>query len=213
MKYDVVIFDWNGTVIDDVGACLEILNTLLARYDLPSVELGKYREAFGFPVIEYYKRVGFDFNGYTFEDVASKFVPMYDDAYPKCSLYEGVVDLIKDLRKNGVKVILLSATEKGSLKEQTDYFGVSDCFDEIIGTDNFHGKSKTEEAKEFVKREEFAGKKILLVGDTDYDYLVAEEIGVDCALMSYGHKSLKSLKKCTQKVFSDAQELAEFLGK
>lgn len=211
VKYDAVIFDWNGTVLDDVQACYEILCKMLTTYGVKTVTMEEYREAFCFPVIEYYKKVGFVFENYTFEEVASRFVPMYDRAYPKCTLYEGIVDLAKKLKECDVKVYLLSATQSDSLKEQTSYFGVDGLFDKIIGTDNYHGKSKIDEARHLFEVEKLDGKRVILIGDTDYDYEVSQQIGVDCALLDYGHKPRKMLLSCTKNVFSSAHELGEFL--
>ncbi|MBQ2714748.1 MAG: HAD family hydrolase [Clostridia bacterium] len=211
MKFDAVIFDWNGTVIDDVDGCYQILCEILARYGVKPVTYDEYREAFGFPIIEYYKKVGFVFENYTFEEVASHFVPMYDKTYPKCKLYDGIVDLIKRLKRDGVKVYLLSATQDGSLKEQTEYFKLDGLFDVIIGTDNFHGKSKMEEGRYLSRVEKLESKNVLLVGDTEYDYQVAQEIGVDCALLDYGHKPRKTLSLYTKNVFSSVKELEDFI--
>ncbi len=213
MKYKAIIFDWNGTVIDDVQGCLDILCTMLNRYGLNAVTMEEYRQAFTFPVIEYYKKVGFVFDNYTFEEVAAHFVPMYDETYPKCKLYDGVVELIKKLKNDGIAVYLLSATEKGSLIEQTDYFGVTALFDEIVGTDNFHGKSKSEEGKNLLERIGCERKNVLLIGDTNYDYELSKELGVECVLMSYGHKPRETLEKCTKNVFPNVQKLKDFLYK
>lgn len=211
--FNTIIFDWNGTIINDVQACLDILCTMLNRYGLKSVTMEEYREAFTFPVIEYYKKVGFVFDNYTFEEVASHFVPMYDEVYPKCKLYDGIVDLIKKLKGEGKNLYLLSATEKSSLYEQTEYFKVRDLFKEILGTDNFHGKSKTEEAKDLIKRLDCNLDEILFIGDTEYDYKLASELGVQCALLDYGHKPPEILKKYTKNVFSSVSELEKFLCK
>ena len=185
---DAIIYDWNGTLIDDVSACHSILNRLLVRYGRPPVSFDAYRDAFTFPVIEYYKRVGFELDKYSFEEVASHFMPMYDEAYPKCNLYDGVRKTLIWAKENGIKQYLLSATQIDSLIEQTDYFNITDCFDKIVGTDNFHGKSKIEEGLSLVKEENLKGKRFVMIGDTDYDSKVAGILGGEAILVDFGHK-------------------------
>lgn len=210
-KYDAIIYDWNGTLIDDVGISHDILCKLLDEYGLNRVDLDNYRDAFTFPVRKYYERVGFDFTKYTFEEVASKYVPMYDAYYPKCSIFEGAVKFIKKSKSFGIKQYLLSATQRDALIQQTDYFGITQLFDRIIGTDNFHGKSKTEEARELIAVENLAQAKMLLIGDTEYDFEVGTTIGADVVLCSFGHRPKQALKKLTDKVISSYGELEKFL--
>lgn len=56
-----IIWDWNGTLLDDVGLSLEAINIVLARYNLPPLRKERYLEIFTFPVIEYYRELGFNF--------------------------------------------------------------------------------------------------------------------------------------------------------
>ncbi len=211
MKYDVIIYDWNGTIIDDVNACHSILCRLLEEYNISPVDFDTYRRVFTFPVREYYKRVGFDFSYYTFEEVADKYVPLYNEYYPKCSLFDGAIEMIKELKELGYKQYLLSATQMTSLLEQTDYFKITDLFDLIVGTDNFHGKSKTEEAEYLVKKEGLESSKILLIGDTEYDFEVAKAIGADALLCDFGHKGREELLKVTDKVVSSYLEIRKII--
>ena len=56
--YQHIIWDWNGTLFDDAGVCLDIMNGMLARRNLPHLTPERYEEFFDFPVIDYYRRVG-----------------------------------------------------------------------------------------------------------------------------------------------------------
>lgn len=191
---DAIIYDWNGTLIDDVSACHSILNRLLARYNLPPVSFDTYRDVFTFPVIEYYKRVGFELDKYPFEEVASHFKPMYDEVFFSCNLYDGVLKTLSWAKNNGIKQYLLSATQIDSLLSQVEYFGIREYFDKIVGTDNFHGKSKIDEGRELVKSEGLRGKRFVLIGDTDYDASVARTLGGEPLLVDFGHKPREFLK-------------------
>ena len=207
---DAIIYDWNGTLIDDVSACHFILNTLLTRYKLNPVSFDTYRDIFSFPVVDYYKKAGFRLDEYTFEEVAGQFKPLYDEAYPKCTLYQGAVDALKWAKSQGIKQYLLSATQIDSLLDQTEYFGVTDYFDKIVGTDNFHGKSKLQEGLDLIKSENLSGKKYVLIGDTGYDHTLAETLGADSILVDFGHKPRAFLENYSR-VFSTWGEIVEYL--
>ena len=68
MRYERVFWDWNGTLLDDVEVCIESMNELLDEYGLPRLQgREQYHGVFGFPVSEYYRRLGFDFDKVPFE--------------------------------------------------------------------------------------------------------------------------------------------------
>ena len=53
-----VLWDWNGTLLDDTAACLTALNAMLARRGVPTITLDFYRQNFSFPVRPFYERIG-----------------------------------------------------------------------------------------------------------------------------------------------------------
>ena len=53
-KYETVIWDWNGTLLDDVTLSLSIVNELLLEHNIPILTRERYREIFDFPVRLYY---------------------------------------------------------------------------------------------------------------------------------------------------------------
>ncbi|MGN1100061.1 MAG: HAD family hydrolase, partial [Christensenellales bacterium] len=61
MEYGFIIYDWNGTLLDDTAMCHDMLNELLDSHGLPAVSMEKYRQIFTFPIKKYYERAGFDF--------------------------------------------------------------------------------------------------------------------------------------------------------
>jgi len=75
-----VIWDWNGTLIDDVWLCLDILNSILCSHEKPIVSRDQYIDLFKHPVKQYYEELGFDFSRVSFvarDAVARAFVEMY----------------------------------------------------------------------------------------------------------------------------------------
>ena len=61
-KYNHIIWDWNGTLLNDRWLCVEAINQALNKRNLPMLTEGKYKDVFSFPVEDYYKKVGFDFS-------------------------------------------------------------------------------------------------------------------------------------------------------
>ena len=103
-KYEYLIWDFNGTILDDVEASMSSVNVLLEERGLkpmPSFEF--YREVFDFPIKKYYAALGFDFINEPYEVVAPLWVALYNEAVKKSNIRCGVVEMMESLKNMGVK--------------------------------------------------------------------------------------------------------------
>ena len=76
--FDTVLWDWNGTLLDDAALCCELLNTMLARHGYAPVgSMEAYRQVFCFPIETYYRRAGFDFSRHPFAALADEYMRLY----------------------------------------------------------------------------------------------------------------------------------------
>ena len=73
-NYKHIIWDWNGTLLNDVDYSKNIINNILSDNDLPKLSLQKYREIFTFPVQDYYVAAGLDFSKTSFEILVRKYI-------------------------------------------------------------------------------------------------------------------------------------------
>lgn len=194
-NYTHVLWDFNGTILDDVDASIESANALLERHGLPPIASPEaYRRLFGFPVIDYYRRLGFDFERDSYADLAVEWVAYYLKYSALSTLYGDVVAGLERVRAQGLSQLVLSATERGMLERQILDLGIHSYFDGLLGMENIHAYSKAEIALRW--REKNPDASILLVGDTDHDADVARAIGADCILLSSGHQSAERLAAC-----------------
>ena len=204
MKY--LIFDFNGTIVNDIALSLESFNYCLNKYlNKGPLSLEEYRNIFCFPVIDYYKKVGFDFNVQSWEEVAKCWMDHYQKHHHECEIFDGVTDLIIEAHKLGYRCVVLSASETSILNFQLKEFGIFDYFDDVIGIDDIYAVSKVEYAKKY-----FDGKDLsdsLLLGDTDHDKQVADELGCKCILIASGHQAYDKLIKCNDIVYNSIKEV------
>lgn len=192
-RYTHLIWDFNGTILDDVAYDVTVTNHLLEQYGLPKLpSKDAYRAVFGFPVIEYYQRLGFDFSKYPFSVLADEWMRDYNSKKEEAPLYEGVVETLQAVRAAGIPQILLSATQREMLLEQLQGLGISGLFDEIIGADNHHAYGKADLAREWKKRNPLALP--LMIGDTDHDAESAAAMEGDILLLTCGHQMRKTLE-------------------
>ena len=202
-----VFLDFNGTLIDDVDLCLDLLNKILSEQGSAEVSLEKYREIFTFPIIKYYELAGVDFEKESYESLAIKFINNYQKASLNCKLYDGVIDTIKFLRDKGVNVYILSASEKNNLKEQCDHFKLTPIVCDVLGIDNIHAASKVNLAKDYIKSHNINLNETIFVGDTLHDDEVAKSVGVKSILIPNGHQAKSVLLKSDAIIIDDFKDL------
>lgn len=200
-KYSLVIWDFNGTIIDDLQIGIEAVNRLLSRRQLPTIDsVEAYRKVFGFPIIDYYRRVGFDFEKDSYDTLAHEWVKEYLELAENIPVRPGVTEALDSFKKAGILQIILSATESKMLKNQTDKLGITGYFDDILGTDNIYAHSKKGIAIEWMNKHKINDG--VMIGDTVHDGEVADSIGVDCILVTGGHQSRETLE-CSGKTVAD----------
>lgn len=204
-----IIFDFNGTLINDVDLCLNLLNDLLKSQGKATVDLNKYRNIFTFPIRDYYIAAGIDFNIESYESLAVKFIEKYQPQSLKCGLYEGVYDALQYLKNKNMKLYILSASEKNNLLQQCKSYGIDKYFDEILGITDIHAASKLDIGIDFIERNNISKDEILFIGDTLHDYEVAEAMGVNCALVKCGHQSVEVLSKANVLIYDSIADLME----
>ena len=212
MKYTHIIWDFNGTILNDVDIGIESVNRLLEPRGLKKIEsIDEYHELFRFPIIDYYKSLGFDFEKDDYYTVlAPEWVAAYMELVPGATVYEGVTETLEYFSNANVGQVLLSATEIEQLKTQIHELGIEKYFCEVIGLDNIHAKSKAENAKVWMQKHPDA--RPLFVGDTEHDAEVAKAVGADCILVACGHQSRDILERCGCVVCDDLYKLIEFLS-
>ncbi len=210
MKYTHLIWDFNGTVLDDVDVSVDAANALLRRCGVPPIPSGEYyRSVFGFPIKDYYARLGIDFEKTSFEELAPIWVEEYLSRAPLAKMNEGVLQTIAAVRKMGVAQILLSATEADMLSKQLDMLDAKKHFDGVFGLDNIHAVSKKKRVQTWCM--ENPNAKPLFLGDTDHDFEVAKATGNDCVLFSGGHQSKEYLLTLGCPVIDDICRVTEYL--
>lgn len=207
MTPKLLIWDWNGTILDDTDLCIAIENELLSERGMPGITKAWYLAHFSFPVRGYYERMGYTFAEETFESVAGIFMERYRARFASCPLREGVTDVLKGAETHGIRQTLLSVTQQEDLLEQTRRLGVSAYFSEILGQDDIRCVSKVDRAKSYMEGIGVDPKDVLLIGDTDHDAETADAAGCACALLCGGHQAKDVLLRCGVPVYDSAEEL------
>lgn len=193
-KYDNVLWDWNGTLLDDLQMNIDLADDMLSHRGLPPIESKNfYLENFGFPIVNFYALTGFDLKNEDFEAVSEEYAAEYQKRLSGVKLFSDVQAVLCALKNAGIRQAVVSATEHEMLISQVSAFGIDGYFDEVLGTGNKMGQGKVGTALDFLERSKISPRRTVFIGDTVHDHETAEAIGCDCVLVCRGHNSRQRL--------------------
>ncbi len=212
-RYQHIIWDWNGTLLNDTWLCVEVLNGLLARRGRGPITTQDYRENFGFPVIHFYEFLGFDTDVDGFEQVSHEFIRDYEARWlEECALHPEVVAVLTAMSARGATHSVLSAAKHEALEIGIGHFGIRPHFEGLCGTDNIFALGKIEQGRRWIAGLNRAPCEVVLIGDTLHDHEVAEAMGTDCILLAHGHHTPERLAASGRPVAHSLQELVAMVG-
>ena len=188
-----IIWDFNGTLMDDAWLCLEVMNGMLARRGLPALLPDRYAEIFDFPVQDYYQRAGWDLERYPFEQLSNEFMAGYHARKLECRLHAGSRVVLAGLQGRGIPQSVISAAEQSMVQDLLAHYQIDQYFISARGLDNHHAAGKTAIGVQWVQELGIDPATILMIGDTVHDYEVAEAMGTECLLVASGHHSRRRL--------------------
>ena len=210
MKYKNIIWDWNGTLLNDVEISLATLNEMLTRRHLQSLSLSQYRELFGFPVRDYYENIGFNFERDDWDDVSLEYVETYNCLVRQATLTENIPNVLTEIQQAGIRQYVLSALQEDLLHEMLHRYAIRTYFSGVCGANNIYADGKISRGKEMLRDYSIIPSETLMIGDTLHDAEVAQALGLDIYLFSGGHNSLHRLQKAAP-VLTSMEELLKQL--
>ena len=184
---DVVCWDWNGTLLDDAVVALTAMNVVLEEQGLPVVpHLDAYRRAFGFPVQAFYARMGV--TDADFRSAASRYLQTFASRVAEAPLHAGTGDTLSAIGRLGVRQVLISATVLDVLQGQLAPHPITGHFDQVLGITDAYAASKAEVVATWLRSSGYDPARVLMVGDTNHDEEIAEELSLGFVRFAGGHQ-------------------------
>ncbi len=190
-----IIWDWNGTLINDIEICIETLNILLEQREMPVIRTDHYKNHFTFPVRQFYEKIGFNFTNESFESVSEEYISAYLHLFRKASLHNNSIDTLKFFKRRGMVQFVLSAMEYPDLMNSIYQKGIKHYFKSVYGSTDKYAEGKLTVAKKLFEKEKIIPEDTLLIGDTLHDWEVALEMGCKVVLIADGHQTRQRLSE------------------
>lgn len=183
-----VLFDLDGTLIDSSEGITKSVQYALQHYGIVEKDLSKFYKFIGPPLSASFRKY-YDFS----EEKSIEAVAVYRERYNKigiyeCSLYPGVAECIRELKKRGYLIGMASSKPEESCRKILEHFGLLELFDDVVGA-TFDGRIDTKEEvlnEVLCRWKDVPKEEMCLIGDTMFDVEGANQVGIACVAVSFG---------------------------
>lgn len=208
---ETIIWDWNGTLLNDLDFCISCINKLLQKRNLPAINRQTYKEVFSFPVKDYYAAIGFDFEKEDFSIPAREFIDLYNNDIHTCHLQNNAARVLRCFQESNKRQFVLSAMKQSTLEITLKQNNIFMFFEAVAGLNDHYAASKIERGKQLITECKIQKKDAVIVGDTIHDFEVANKLDIKCILIADGHQSFERLKKTGCHVIKNLEQLFDII--
>lgn len=202
-----VIWDFNGTVLDDCAAAVAAVNAMLRRRGLAEITRDWYTRNLEMPLERFYRKVGIERE--TIEALSAEF--QQDCAGVERPVFPEVLETLEALRRAGVRQLLFSSLNHGLLVRQAEERGITPYFETIVGRADQSLGSKSQALRAYLEKEQIPPETALVVGDLTTDWELARFVGAACALIPKGHQHISILQETGAVILKDASEIPKLI--
>ncbi|NDC36689.1 MAG: HAD family hydrolase [Proteobacteria bacterium] len=211
MKYSHIIWDWNGTLIDDAQETVNVVNRQLRKRQLPETTLARYREIYEHPVKKIYDRLGFTLDEQSWPQFVDEWFTDYNSKVTGLELHHDAHDTLMTFKDRGCVQAILSALPHELLTHCVEHHGVAPFFHTVMGLQDRFGASKVANGSWVMQQISADPSRTVVIGDSSHDFEVAHALKIDCLLVCRGLESRARLESNGCPVFEDFAGLKQHL--
>lgn len=196
----LAVFDWNGTLLDDVEATLIGANAIFEYLGKEPLTLDVYLETITIPVKGFFMHHGvpeaeLDAKA---DETAAIFDRVYHEAAEQCSLHEGAEELLRHLAERGTRSIVLSNHIIRSIDGLLNKFKCRELVSDLLANESlltaWHSLTKGERLRRFLEENELSPGDVIILGDSPEEAEIGRELGVRSVLLTGGSYSEARLR-------------------
>lgn len=187
MKYELVIFDLDGTLLDTTEGIIEAVRYTIEKHNMKELEYCELLKFIGPPIQESFKR----FYGVS-DDKAQLLANDFREYYKDKTLllakpYEGLYETLDELKARNIKIAVATYKREDYAIKLLLHNGFGNYSDLLFGADNYNKLKKMDIIKKCIDASNVADNtRVLMVGDSDNDEKGAQGVGIDFLGVTYG---------------------------
>ena len=204
---ELVIFDWDGTICDSIGKIVTAFIQTAMQLDFEVLSRSKISEIIGLKLND---AIGLLYPSATMNQI-TEFSSLYSKNYRLTAapvLYPGMRDLLVDLLENDISLCIATGKSSGGLDRDLRSCNLSSFFKKLKTSDTSLPKPHPNMIIEICDELFIDLSKTVMVGDTEFDILMARNAGIKSIAVTYGaHLQPKLLAAKPDLIASSTEEL------
>jgi len=212
MKYELIVFDWDGTLLDSASAIVQAIQAACRDLELPVPDDARARHVIGLGLIDAMRHAVPDLAAERYPIIAERYRFHYLSGDHQLTLFAGVREMLSRLQ--AAKHILTIATGKSrhGLERALDHSGLRPFFQATRCADECHSKPHPQMLEELMTEFGTPAGTTVMIGDTSHDLLMARNAGVASLGVTYGaHRHNHLLEHSPLTCLHNVQELDQWL--
>lgn len=189
MNYDLLIWDFDGTLADSLPRAARIYNELaVADGVLPIADTLAVREM---TIREFLKAHRIPFH--KVPSLTARFLAAQKTCTDSLQVFPGIVNAVRTLRAGGIRMAVVSSNNRETIAECLGDNGLEECFEFNVGCSRLFGKHRA--IRGVVRTAGVPDARALYVGDETRDIEAARKAGIGAAAVTWGFNSARLLNR------------------
>ena len=186
MKYELVVFDWDGTLLDSAGAIVQAIQAACRDLGHPPPSDDHARHVIGLGLVDALRHAAPDLPPQRYPAMADRYRFHYLGADHRLTLFEGIPEVLAGLQSTGHILAIATGKSRLGLERALDHSGLRALFQASRCADECHSKPHPQMLEELMAEFGVASEATLMIGDTSHDLLMARNAGVAGLAVTYG---------------------------
>lgn len=186
MKYELVVFDWDGTLLDSAGAIVRAIQAACRDLDLPVPDNARASHVIGLGLADAMRHAVPDLAPENYQAMVDRYRFHYLSGDHALTLFDGVPAMLARLHAAGHILAVATGKSRLGLERALDHSGLRPFFSASRCADECHSKPHPQMLEELMAEFGVAGSATVMIGDTSHDLLMASNAGVDALAVTYG---------------------------
>ncbi|MDR1462560.1 MAG: HAD-IA family hydrolase [Azoarcus sp.] len=211
-RFDLIVFDWDGTLMDSTAAIVRAIQSACRDLGLPEPDDTRARHVIGLGLIEALQYAAPDLPARDYQKIAERYSHHYFAASKELALFPGIADLLAWLRREDRLLAVATGKSRIGLDRVLNQSGLGPLFHATRCADECFSKPHPAMLEELMAELGATPEKTLMIGDTTHDLQMAKNAGTAGVGVGFGAHPLAALRAETpQACVETPEELAAWL--
>lgn len=211
-RYRMIVFDWDGTVMDSAAAIVESIQAASRDLGLPAPPDARARHVIGLGLGDALRHAVPELPPHRYDEMVDRYRHHYLSRDHDLRLFSGIADLLTTLSKRGLLLAVATGKSHLGLSRALKVSGLEHFFDATRCADQCMSKPHPQMLLELIDEFALSADDLLMVGDTTHDLNMAANAKVDALGVAYGAHERAVLLTCSPRgVVDSVEELSVWL--